>query len=197
MHNTPYSLLERLADNNAPGDWDQLDRLYRPLLMKWVARMVPQSHDADDVVQETLSVVAAKLGEFRQRDHEGSFRSWLRAIMVLKVKSFWRARERVIPSSDPTGKLLAELEQEESALSRIWDEEHNRFVLQGLLDRIRHEFNAQTWKAFDAYVMRGESPAVVASNLTISVNSVFIARSRVLMRLREEAAGLLNFETDP
>jgi RNA polymerase sigma-70 factor (ECF subfamily) len=80
-----------------------------------------------------------------------------------------------------------------SALSRSWHEEHDRHVSKSLLASIRLEFKPATWQAFERQVQDGEPALDVAAELGLSVNSVLIAKSRVLKRLREKAAGLLDF----
>jgi RNA polymerase sigma-70 factor (ECF subfamily) len=54
------------------------------------------------------------------------------------------------------------------------------------------EFEATTWKACWAVVVEDRPAAQVATELGISPNAVYIARSRVLRRLRRELEGLLD-----
>jgi hypothetical protein len=50
----------------------------------------------------------------------------------------------------------------------------------------------KTWEAFRRQVLEGERADVVAAELDMPVNSVYVARSRVLGILRREAAGLVD-----
>lgn len=88
--------------------------------------------------------------------------------------------------------LLAELEDPASALSRHWDEEHDRHVFRGLLARVEPEFAPATWAAFTRTALDGRPPAEVAAELGLSHNAVYLARAWVLARLRHEAAGFLD-----
>jgi RNA polymerase sigma-70 factor (ECF subfamily) len=56
---------------------------------------------------------------------------------------------------------------------------------------IEPEFTPSTWQAFQAVVIEGRKEADVAASLGLSLNAVFIAKSRVLARLRREIAGLV------
>jgi RNA polymerase sigma-70 factor (ECF subfamily) len=78
-----------------------------------------------------------------------------------------------------------------SDLSRLWDAEHNRHVVHRLLPSIQPEFEPTTWRAFQRTTLDGLKAAAVAAELGISVNAVFIAKSRVLRRLRLEMRGLI------
>ena len=196
MEDTPLSLIKRLTSKGQSEDWSRLSAMYRPLLVNWIRPLVPQDSDVEDVVQETLLVVIAKVGEFRHAGIPGSFRSWLRAIMAIKVRAFWRAQGRVPVATDPMGQMLRELEQDDSQAARRWDTEHDRHVIDSLLERIRPEFAPMTWRAFELYTMRGMSPTEVAACLGITTNAVFIARSRILNRLRVESRGLVRLDAE-
>jgi len=61
-----------------------------------------------------------------------------------------------------------------------------------MMDLIEPEFKPATWAAFRGHVLEGRSADAVAAELGVSPNVVFIAKSRVLSRLREEARGLVD-----
>jgi RNA polymerase sigma-70 factor (ECF subfamily) len=87
---------------------------------------------------------------------------------------------------------LDELESPASALSQHWDREHDEYVATSLLRRVQGDFAPATWQAFRRHVLEGESAVRVALELGLSLNSVLLAKSRVLKRLRQELAGLVN-----
>jgi RNA polymerase sigma-70 factor (ECF subfamily) len=59
------------------------------------------------------------------------------------------------------------------------------------LDLIRSEFEERTWRAFLMVTVEGRLPADVAVELGTTPGAVYIAKSRVLKRLREEFGDLL------
>jgi RNA polymerase sigma-70 factor (ECF subfamily) len=152
-----------------------------------------QAQDADDLIQEVLTVVVRELPGFRYDPERGSFRGWLRTVLVHRLRAFQRAqRMRPLATGDSDFcRLLEQLEDPRSGLSRLWDQEHDRHVLGRLLEMIRPDFEPTTWLAFRRVVLEGIKPAVAAAELGISVNAVFIARSRIQRRLREEMRGLI------
>ena len=87
---------------------------------------------------------------------------------------------------------LDQLEDPASDLSREWDREHDSYVARKLLDYVEPEFRPATWQAFRRLVLDGAAPQAVAEELSLSVNAVLIAKSRVLRRLRQEALGLID-----
>jgi RNA polymerase sigma-70 factor (ECF subfamily) len=57
---------------------------------------------------------------------------------------------------------------------------------------LESEFTVTTWQAFKKQVMDGQKAKEVANDLGISHNAAIIAKSRVLKRLRQEIAGLVD-----
>jgi RNA polymerase sigma-70 factor, ECF subfamily len=191
MISTSVSLLQRVQEADAPA-WQRLHDLYRPLIRKWVRRTPGMNEDVDDVTQEVLLVVHREVGRFERR-REGSFRAWLKAITVNRMRAFWKARARQPrrqAQKDETVLFLAQLEDPRSALSDRWDREHDQHVTNQLLKLVCADFSDMTWKAFQRFALDGTPAADVAKELGMSLNAVILAKSRIMKRLREEARGL-------
>jgi len=161
--------------------------LYTPLLHVWLGSAGLQPADRDDLTQRALEVLVRQLPTFQHTGRTGAFRAWLRGITTNLLREFWRTRPT--PASES---VLEQLADPGGRLSVIWDEQHDRHVLHALLDQIRPEFESTTWAAFQRTALDGAAPRAVAAELGITTNAVFIAKSRVLARLRERAAGLVD-----
>jgi RNA polymerase sigma-70 factor (ECF subfamily) len=193
MTTTSASLLGRLRDGTDPTAWGRVLDLYGPLIRNWAGRLGVFGADADDLVQEVLAVVVRRFPEFRHPERPGAFRGWLRAIAANCARDVWRSR-RVTPTAPggtDFGSYLAQLEDPDDPLAREWDREHDVFVTRRLLDRLRGEFEPKTWDLFRRFVLDGAAADEVAAEFGTTPNAVYIAKSRVLARLREEAAGLI------
>ena len=193
MTNTSASLLDRLRHDPQSPEWERLVRIYTPFVRGWLRRQSAPESDAEDLVQEVMAVVVRRLPEFEHNRRTGAFRTWLRSITVNSLHDFWRRKKKApnaIGGSDFAA-ALGELADPRSNLSQAWDREHDLHVTRQLLEQLRPEFEAATWKAFQRFAIDGVSAAEVAQELGISSNAVFIAKSRVLSRLRQEAAGLI------
>jgi RNA polymerase sigma factor (sigma-70 family) len=189
---TSVSLLERLTDRPTDPDWRRLFDLYQPLLRSWALRAGLGDADADDLVQETLSVVVREVPQF-QRGRAGAFRSWLRAILANRLRDFFRGR-RARPVATGGSDFLDRLDQLEapdSELSRLWDIEHDRHVAGRVMKLVQSDVEPLTWQAFRRQVIDGVRASEVAGELGLSHNAVLLAKSRVLKRLRAELAGLV------
>jgi RNA polymerase sigma-70 factor (ECF subfamily) len=58
------------------------------------------------------------------------------------------------------------------------------------LELMRNEFEEPTWRACFECTVNDRPAAEVARELGLSVNAVYVAKSRVLRRLRQELDGL-------
>jgi RNA polymerase sigma-70 factor (ECF subfamily) len=190
---TSVSLLERLSGAPTDDDWRRLYDLYRPLLCVWVARAGVPATDVDDLVQDVLLVVCRKIGGFERRG-KGAFRAWLRTILAYRVRDYLRGQKYRPTASGGSDFLrrLDELESPDTALSQLWDREHDQHVAAALVQRVQGDFTPATWEAFRRHAMEGKSAVRVAEELGLSLNSVLLAKSRVLKRLRQELTGLVD-----
>lgn len=186
MHTTPVSLLERLRQPTARGDWERFVQLYTPLLYYWVRRLGAPESDAADLVQEVFVVLVEELPRFRYRPQE-RFRGWLWTVLANK----WRQRQRRRGAAPPEvgDAPLATLPGPDE--NEPEEEEYRRYLVQRALQVMQADFQPSTWKACWEYVVVGRPPAEVAAELGITVNAVHLARARVLRRLHQELEGLL------
>jgi len=141
-----------------------------------------------------LTTLVRELPRFDHNQRPGAFRAWLRMITVHRLRAYWERRDsRPFAGGPDQQEALAQLADPTSELSQAWDEEHDRHVTKTLLESIRLEFQPATWQAFERQMQHGQTASQVAAELGLSVNAVLIAKSRVLKRLRERAAGLVDF----
>jgi RNA polymerase sigma-70 factor (ECF subfamily) len=189
---TSLTLLERLGGKPTDQDWQRLAHLYQPLLRAWLVRAAVPAADLDDLSQDILLVVFREVGSFDHR-HAGAFRGWLKTILLNRVRNFFRSKGRHPQAEGGSAVLdcLARLEAPEGELSQFWDREHDRFLAQRAMERVQSDVTPATWQAFQRYVVDGQPPSQVAQELGLSLNSVLLAKSRVLKRLRKELAGLV------
>jgi RNA polymerase sigma-70 factor (ECF subfamily) len=188
MATTSLSLLERLRQPNEEAAWARFVELYAPLIYYWARRAGLQAADASDLVQDVFTTLVRYLPRFNYDEHK-SFRTWLRTVTLNKWREKQRRRVvRTVPQDDAA---LADLASAECP-DAISESEYHQFVARRALELMQVEFPAATWKACWAVVVLGRAPADVAAELGLSVDAVYTAKSRVLRRLRQELAGLLN-----
>jgi RNA polymerase sigma-70 factor, ECF subfamily len=193
----PSSSLLVLARQGDARAWDRLVRLTSPLVHRWCRRSGVSEADIPDVGQEVYWAVVSRLATFH-RDRQGdSFRGWLRTITKNKVRDHWRRRRARPPAAEEEGpppweRWPAGGEGEAAELA-----EERRLLCQRAVGLIQVEFEEKTWQAFWRVEIDEQAPAEAAAELGLSVNAVYLARSRVRKRLREEFADLLEDAPTP
>ncbi len=189
---TSVSLLWRLKRPDESAAWERFIGLYAPMIHAWVKRQGLADTDADDLAQEVMTILVQKLPEF-DYSPDRSFRGWLRTITVNKTRDFFRRRA--------ARKESVEISLKFSAAEPVVEPEHREFIeaaeyraqLVGRALRIMQaEFRPATWQACWRLVVDDCPADQVAAELGITANAVYIAKSRVLRRLREELHGLLD-----
>lgn len=194
MTSTSHSLLEQLQHGPDGLAWQRWHALYEPLIQGWLRRNHLIASDRDDVVQNVMTVVVRRLPEFQHNGRVGAFRNWLKTITINCLRDYWK-QMRTHPRHAAATGVLDEWADDQSAVSRSWDVEHDRHLVQKLLAMLEPEFTPETWQAFQRVVIAGQPAAEVAKDLKMTVNAIYIAKSRVLTRLRLEAAGLVDEST--
>jgi RNA polymerase sigma factor (sigma-70 family) len=192
MADTSVSLLERLCLQPDDASWMRFIDLYAPLIRGWLRRHCVKVEDAEDLAQEVMTVVVRELANFQHNQQRGAFRNWLRTVTVNQLRALWRTRRgRAEASGDSDiARMLDQLADPNSSLSRLWDQQHDQHVAGRLMELIQPQFEAKTWQAFRHVALDGMKAAIVAEKLGMSVNAVLIAKCRVVNRLRQELRGL-------
>ncbi len=190
---TSNSLLNgaRLTDAVA---WERLVRLYTPLVASWCRRWRVSEQDIVDVLQDVFSAVATHLNRFRKDRPGDTFRGWLLTIARSKTMDYFNNRNRTPDGAggtdasmrlneilDPGAHLNIDLDKSTSDEELIFND-----VLLRALDSIKAEFHERTWQAFWKVVIDGRSAGDVAADLAMKPGTVRVAKSRVLLRLRQE-----------
>lgn len=188
---TSHTLLERVRLQDAEA-WRRFVHLYGPIIYRWTKRARLQPSDGADVTQEVFQAVAENLPRFRRDTPGVSFRGWLWGITRNKVRDHYR---RIAPHQAAGGdtayeqlqQLPALLEEPQEQVSAMTGELAHR-----ALQLIQNDFETSTWKAFLRCTIDNVSASDVAAELGLSIAAVYKAKSRVLLRLRQELAGLLD-----
>ena len=186
---TSLTLLARASANDA-GGWRQLVQIYSPLVFFWARRGGLGDSDAADIVQDVWQSVAMSLSRFYRDENTGSFRGWLWTITRNKLHDHFRAHAG---KAQAAGGSEAREYLENIAESEPVDESgaEDQGLVHRTLEVIRPEFEDRTWRAFWRMTVESRSAAEVGQELGLTANAVHQAKYRVLRRLREEMAGLV------
>ncbi len=183
---TRASLILRLNDPADDLAWAEFLQVYEPLLMRLASRWGLQEADAREVVQETLLAVAKSIDSFSDDSPQHSFRRWLATITRNKLADHLKRRSRQESGSGDT-EVHRWLDQQASdtADQSVWDWNEKRQVFAWAAESVRSQVNDATWQAFYRTSVQSESVQQVAADLGMREGMIYVARSRVMSRLRQ------------
>jgi RNA polymerase sigma-70 factor (ECF subfamily) len=184
---TSDTMIQAMKATGDPEAWKRFLKIYGPLMVRWNTDHGVQPADAADVAQEIALYVFNNIHRFDRR-HPGAFRAWLRAIAHNKIRRMRETRARAGAEGNGMPEIV------DSNGGGTWAPDYCESILQRGLEIIREEFEPSTWAAFEAVYLGSGDPAEVGRGLGMSRNAVYIARSRVLARLRAVLRGVIDDE---
>lgn len=188
---THGSLLVRVRDLSDRDAWTSFVQVYAPVVYRYARRHGLQDADAADLSQDILRRVAGAIQEFRYDRQRGSFRGWLFTVTRNALQNFLEAAQRRTATLTKYARQVSTRSSDEEPQDvQIWDEEYERQLLAEAAARVRPRFSDTTWQAFWQTAVEEQSAADVAHALGISVGALYVARSRVLAKLRKEVESL-------
>jgi RNA polymerase sigma factor (sigma-70 family) len=184
---TRPSLLVRLRNPKDDCAWTEFTAIYSPLIYRFACRKGFQDADALDLVQEVLRAVAAAVDRWEPDPAKGPFRNWLFRIarnMMLNLVTSQRRHLRGTGSEEIQW-LLEARPSPSPADTALFETEFKRQLFRWAAERVREEFRGTTWTAFWETGVEGKKAQVVADTLGMSIGAVYMARSRVVARIRQ------------
>jgi RNA polymerase sigma-70 factor (ECF subfamily) len=183
---TTTQALESLADSDEAATWNAFCDQFRPVLVNFAIKLGLSTADAEDAAQETM---VAFLKAFRAQKYDqqkGRLSAWLFGIARRVILNF-RAHQPLehLVADKTTGTSFWDLIEGDQCIKDCWQTEWRHLVLTKCLEQTRREFDPKVFKAFELYALSGMAADKVAKRLGTSRNSVYIAKSRILARLRQ------------
>lgn len=183
---TQPSLILRLRDPADDDAWNEFLKIYEPMLFRLATRWGLQRSDAAEVVQETLLSVAKSISDYERHGHPGAFRGWLAAITRNRLADHLSQRRRQpLGSGDSDVQHWLDQQSHPGYSESQWEWQHKRQVFAWAAERVREQVAPRTWLAFELSELQGEPIEQVAEQLGMQVGMVYVARSRVMSRLRK------------
>jgi RNA polymerase sigma-70 factor (ECF subfamily) len=184
---TRASLLVQIRDGANHTAWSEFVHLYGPVVYGFCRRRGLQDADAADVMQDVMRSISTAIARLDYDPKQGTFRGWLFTVTRNKVFNFLSARQiRPQGSGDTTTNKLLDTQPDGSDTEDVWELEYQRRLASMAMDRVKSEFQDNTWRAFWMTAVEGLAVADVAKQIGLSAGAIYVAKSRVLARLKEE-----------
>ena len=182
---TRASLLVRVRDAADGPAWVQFVQIYTPLIYGFARKKGLQDADAADLTQDILAAVARAIRKLEYDPDKGSFRGWLFTAVRHRLRHYLVHKPHQPQGSGDSQAQQLLAEQPAQAEEADWDQAFERRIFHWAADRVRPTVTEATWQAFWQTTLEGGEPKQVAQRLGMGVAAVYMAKSRVLKRLKE------------
>jgi RNA polymerase sigma-70 factor (ECF subfamily) len=188
---TRASLIAQVRSSEDREAWDQFVFIYRPVLYRMARRRGLQDADAQDVVQTILMRVAASIHRWEQTSPETKFHHWLRRVARnAMISAFTRQPKEAAAGGSEMFEMLAEQPEDIAGIEEELAIETMREHYLRAAAIVKGDVDPETWQAFELTVVRGQSCDEVATTLQKSIGAVYVARGRVMRRLRGQVQSM-------
>ncbi len=184
---TSVSLLEGLRDPTHRAVWTDFVGRYRPLIIRFGMRAGLSGADAEDAAQSTLTVFATAYADGKYDRQKGRLRHWLFGIAakhINRARSNPRRREVQVCGQPGETDFFAGLPDQDK-LEGLWNKEWQEAVYRQCLAEVRTTFDERTVAAFKLLTSGDRSAHNVAERLGMTDNAVYLAKHKILKRIRE------------
>ncbi len=182
---TKTSLILRLPQASDLEAWREFVDVYEPFILRLARSRGLQEDDARELVQQVMLAVARSVDRWQPDPQRGRFRGWLFRIARNQLINLLSGRkpDRAIGGTTQV-QVLQQLaaSQPEDGIELDYQREMFRYAAA----RVKRDVQPNTWQAFWSTAVLAQPASDVASSLNMTVGAVYIARSRVIARLREE-----------
>ncbi|MEM7313885.1 MAG: sigma-70 family RNA polymerase sigma factor [Planctomycetota bacterium] len=185
---TRVSLIIRLPDAADVEAWRDFAESYEPFVYRFARRRGLQDADAREVVQEVFLGVARAIRRWEPDTKRARFRTWLFRIAKNQLLNKLSSRRKEMVLDTGAWERVEADAASDGAFSAEEEAEYQQAVFSWAATRIEKQVKAKTWSAFWMTSVEGKSVDDVASQLGVSAGQIYVARSRVIRKLREEIA---------
>jgi RNA polymerase sigma factor (sigma-70 family) len=184
---TRRSLVLRLRNSHDEAAWAEFVEIYEPLVYRLARNKGLQDADAQDLCQEVFRAVAGAIERWNPDPAKGKFRAWLFRIARNLLVNFLASQRRAVRGSGSSSvqELLEAEPARDTQAKAEFQAEFQRRAFRWATEQVKTGFADSTWQAFWRTGVENRPIAAVAQELGLSAGAVYIARSRVLARLRE------------
>jgi RNA polymerase sigma-70 factor (ECF subfamily) len=183
---TTTQVLEELQSSNDAPAWQRFSGHFHTVVVNFARHMGLSVPDAEDAAQETMLAFVKAFRDGKYNRDKGHLSDWLFGIAKHVILNFRKRRpmEQLI-ADKTTGTSFLDMVQDDNNIKLSWETEWRHMVLAKCFEQARKEFDPKVFRAFELYALTQTAADKVAQQLEMSRNAVYIAKCRVLSRLRE------------
>jgi len=184
---TTTQVLEDLkTPDNDELAWQGFCEHFQPVVVNFARKLGLSATDAEDAAQEAIVAFLKAFRDGKYEREKGRLSNWLFGVAKRVILNFRAGQplERLI-ADKTTATSFWDLIQDDQNVQHSWETEWKRMVLTKCLEQAGRELDQKVFEAFKLYALSEMPVDKVAQQLSMSKNAVYIAKSRVLSKLRQ------------
>lgn len=192
---TTTQILDSLHDSKNTDIWLAFDQRYRPVLVAFARQRGLSEEDAADVAQTTLAEFVSDYRAGKYDRSRGRLSSWIIGIASNRIADIGRMQKRRGSMRGQSGFVDVAADDAE----KQWDESLRRVVLERALAmlRLKTRLDPRTIAAFELCSIRGVPAEAAAAECGMTAAEVYVAKNRVIQKLRTIVAELTQEYDEP
>jgi RNA polymerase sigma factor (sigma-70 family) len=183
---TRATLILRLQDMEDQDSWAEFSEIYMPLIFGFCLKRGLQRTDAADVAQDVMRSISLALKKAQYDPKRGKFRAWLFTSVRNAISTHFRKQARVPLTAAETTLLEHVNATPSDAEQENWERDYQSQLLSWAIEKIRPEFGDRVWRAFEGTTIEDLPAKQVSAEIDMTTNAVWVARHRVVKRLKEK-----------
>ena len=188
LPDTSHSLISRVKDLSDGASWAEFVRIYQPVVFRMARRRGLQHADAEDVIQQVFVSISGSIDRWTTTDGAPPFRAWLTTVARNAITRALTRRPRDLATGSTSVADVLDAQTDSSQLSAELLVEARREVVLWAAEQIQSEFSADTWAVFWRTSVEGVSIADMAAASGRSAGAIYVARFRVISRLKKKVS---------
>lgn len=183
---TTTQILEDLKTTDDESAWTEFCSHFQPVMIQFACKLGLTNIEAEDAAQETMTAFFKSFKDGKYNPDKGRLSNWLFGIAKRVILNL-RGRQPLehLIADKTTGTSFWDMIQDDKTLGRTWELQWQQMVMKRCMDQVRHEFDPKVFGAFRHYAIDQFSLDEVCERFDMSRNAVYIAKSRILSRIRE------------
>lgn len=195
---TNSSLIAKVKNLSDRDSWVTFMDIYRPAVYRMARERGLQHADAEDLAQQVFVSVSKAIGNWVPTPGQPPFRAWLIRITRNRIINLLtRAKPDVGSGLTGVGEMLNALPRDASAVNDEISREAHAEAIRWATREIRDEFSETTWQMFWETAIESLPAAEVARRHDRTTGAVYMARFRVMQRLKEKSLEISDLWRDP
>lgn len=187
---TRVSLILRLSQPADAEAWEEFCDIYMPVIFRIAKARGLQDADAHDVSQKVLVRVAQSVKNWSPDPKRGSFGAWLGTIARNLLIDFLRSPQnhhQTVGGSDINRLLDQSVEHagDNHDCQDLIDAQLQQQLFIWAANKVESSVQPSTWTAFWRTAVQNHPVNSVAQELEMSTGAIYVARSRVIARIRK------------